>query len=557
MILVVSASVFAFPQRASGPQPWTNDELAELYRVVEILGRAGLLVETEMGLSDEGDPWFVFCRRDSGDVIAHFARIGGNFVAASIAVDATYRGANFRQIVERMVESQPLILPPPAGGSRLLLHPSVVLVAFVATALAHSDKMLAVDWLRSVDAQWDHRPGQDTHAASDKPGWFDSLQGWVRSLTQDDKALHDGPSKEAQALSLASLIAIAVTALQPIMDKMSVISQAFSDEVSGQSRHSVVAAGGHAVQASQEMPVIDSASLSSGDQVVVQPPTSDRAQAPHKLVSSDMSGDAQHPDAVTDMLHVAATPVAHGLASDDGRLVAAQPAVEQPNDSGNAFMLLQQKAVAVAAATVDPASTPVAHGEASAAMPVITIDDVSAQALKLLTIHNSSDSSSGAAPDATGPAQHQQVVDTAPAPVVVQNDPAPVTVVAANPAPAGDAEINVGQNAPVVVIDAIANFVSSGSHSVTQPINPSASLVRDLAPFFTAGRTSIEVIVFDSSSPTADVIDFAPGVVLVSDNVLSSTHLSNSNGNLILDLQGGGNITFVGVATIGLHSAIS
>ena len=125
----MSANLFTFPSRARGPQPWTNDELAELYRVVDLLGRAGLSVATDMGMSDEGDPWFVFCRVDNEEVIAHFARIDGIFVAASIAVDETFRGANFRAIVDRLVSSQPLVVPPPKPGSRLLLHPAVLLTA--------------------------------------------------------------------------------------------------------------------------------------------------------------------------------------------------------------------------------------------------------------------------------------------------------------------------------------------------------------------------------------------------------------------------------------------
>lgn len=551
MILAVSASVFDFPQRAKGPQPWTNDELAELYRVVEILGNAGLQVETEMGLSDEGDPWFVFCRRDTGDVIAHFARIGGNFVAASIAVDATYRGANFRQIVERMVESQPLILPPPTAGSRLLLHPSVILVAFVATALAHSDKMLAVDWLQSVDAKWDHRPEPDGQAAATKSAWFDQLHGWVKSLAHDEKAMHDGSSKEAQALSLASLIAIAMTALQPVMEKMSVIANVVIDEVSGQSHTASAAGNSHSVRASQEMPVIDGATLSSGEQVAVLPPTGEPAHTPHKLVVNDTSADPQHTDQAADMAHVAVAPVPHSLSSDDSRLVAPQPPVEQQADNNGAFLLQQQKAVAVA--MLDANIAPAVHNDPAAAPPPITFDKVSHQALVLLTIDN----------DAGTPTQLNQPSFTAPEAhplnaVVASTDPAP-TVVAPAPVPAvplvvGNQEINVAAVAPAAVIDAIANFVSAGNHAVTQAINPSTNLMKELSPFMTGG-TSLEVIAFDSSSPTADVIDFAPGVVLVPENVLSPTHLSNSSGNLILDLQGGGNITIVGVATIGQHSA--
>ena len=54
---------------------WTAQELAEFYRVEAALVTSGMRVESERGLSDEGDPWFIFCRSEDKEVIAHFARI--------------------------------------------------------------------------------------------------------------------------------------------------------------------------------------------------------------------------------------------------------------------------------------------------------------------------------------------------------------------------------------------------------------------------------------------------------------------------------------------------
>ena len=45
--------------------------------------QSGLSVTTDRGISDEGDPWFVFCREDNDEVIAHFARIDCEYVVAS------------------------------------------------------------------------------------------------------------------------------------------------------------------------------------------------------------------------------------------------------------------------------------------------------------------------------------------------------------------------------------------------------------------------------------------------------------------------------------------
>ncbi len=118
--------------------PWTNQELAELFRVADILKEAGLPIETDSGLSDEGDPWFVFCRTDSGDVVAHFARIDGEVVACGLPRDAVFRGRDFRAVARQLLSDQPLVLPRRHDDSTTLLHPAVIITAFVATALLYS-----------------------------------------------------------------------------------------------------------------------------------------------------------------------------------------------------------------------------------------------------------------------------------------------------------------------------------------------------------------------------------------------------------------------------------
>ena len=56
---------------------WSTQEIAEFYRVEAALVQAGASVCVDRGVSDEGDPWFVFCRAVDGEVIVHFARIAG------------------------------------------------------------------------------------------------------------------------------------------------------------------------------------------------------------------------------------------------------------------------------------------------------------------------------------------------------------------------------------------------------------------------------------------------------------------------------------------------
>lgn len=88
---------------------WSSRELAEFYRVEGALVQAGLRIETERGLSDEGDPWFAFCRPDEGEVIVHIARIGDLYVLASPSYDGIASGNDIAELVRDLVSRHPLI----------------------------------------------------------------------------------------------------------------------------------------------------------------------------------------------------------------------------------------------------------------------------------------------------------------------------------------------------------------------------------------------------------------------------------------------------------------
>ena len=103
--------VLSFLRRQPDSSDWTQQELAEFYRVESALLQGGLSVTTDRGISDEGDPWFVFCRADTEEVIAHFARIGREYVIVSNLHFGVVRGADFRLLIRRTIESHPLMLP--------------------------------------------------------------------------------------------------------------------------------------------------------------------------------------------------------------------------------------------------------------------------------------------------------------------------------------------------------------------------------------------------------------------------------------------------------------
>lgn len=127
-------NVVQFLWSKPAPRDWSNQDLADFYRVEAALVQAGLSVETDRGLSDEGEPWFVFCHADTQDVIVHCARIDGMYVVASAAFEGILRGTDFRDVVEGVLSRHPLVMPRQKEGSNVHFHPSALLVALIATA---------------------------------------------------------------------------------------------------------------------------------------------------------------------------------------------------------------------------------------------------------------------------------------------------------------------------------------------------------------------------------------------------------------------------------------
>jgi hypothetical protein len=138
----MGANVLAFLPRRD-PSRWQIDEIAECYRVIDILGSVGMSVTLEADVSDEGDPWLVFVREDSQDVIIHITRINGQVIAASAASESLFRGRSMRDVLQLILQTQPFVLPasrPLGADDRLLMHPATMLVAVVATAFLASQE---------------------------------------------------------------------------------------------------------------------------------------------------------------------------------------------------------------------------------------------------------------------------------------------------------------------------------------------------------------------------------------------------------------------------------
>ena len=130
--------------RACERGDWSQRELAEFYRVEDALTKSGVVISTDRGLTDEGEPWFVFFRQDNEEVIVHFARIGGEYVVASNFTEAVFRGRNFQTLVRELLDSHPCVLPKQhSSRSTVFLHPATLLAALVVTGYVKSSELNA------------------------------------------------------------------------------------------------------------------------------------------------------------------------------------------------------------------------------------------------------------------------------------------------------------------------------------------------------------------------------------------------------------------------------
>ncbi len=64
----------------SATSTWTSTERSMLADIRRTLLQQGLVTESEDGETDEGEPWAVLCRAKDGAMVAHIARLDGQYV---------------------------------------------------------------------------------------------------------------------------------------------------------------------------------------------------------------------------------------------------------------------------------------------------------------------------------------------------------------------------------------------------------------------------------------------------------------------------------------------
>ena len=103
----MSGSPVSLADMRARRQGWSAHELENFHRVLNTLSQAGLSVETDCGASDEGELWFAFCDADAGEVVAHFARIGGKYVVCAPFLNGSLTGKVFPDLIEHFLDRCP------------------------------------------------------------------------------------------------------------------------------------------------------------------------------------------------------------------------------------------------------------------------------------------------------------------------------------------------------------------------------------------------------------------------------------------------------------------
>ena len=151
------------------PGDWSQQELADLYRVEALLTQANMRVETDRGTTDEGEPWFVFCRPD-GEIFVHLCRIGGEYLLDSPGLDAPLRGSDFAGLIDQFVRSvaaraatgNVVQLRKARHDNVVRLHPAIMMAALIWSLYLASDHLMEA----AHAAEFDLEGGGDSSALS-------------------------------------------------------------------------------------------------------------------------------------------------------------------------------------------------------------------------------------------------------------------------------------------------------------------------------------------------------------------------------------------------------
>jgi len=136
----VNNSVFDWAP--STDQNWTNQEIAEFYRVKKFFSLYKIFIVTDTGLSDEGDPWFVYCNHQ-GEVFAHFCKIDGKYLLDSPRLAHVIIALSLRELVDKFCaeELDKNKKLDELKNNVVVLHPAIQFTSLILALYVATDPM--------------------------------------------------------------------------------------------------------------------------------------------------------------------------------------------------------------------------------------------------------------------------------------------------------------------------------------------------------------------------------------------------------------------------------
>lgn len=197
-----------YRSQISHDRGWSNQELASIYRVKHLLDAARMPTELDRGISDEGEPWCVFCN-SSGEVFIHLSRIDGLYWLDSPNLAAPLNGCSFDALVSGFTsltqEKQEKVGPQDEvdtgkklvrlrSSDTLLLHPSVMLAALVWSLYFGSEEILLFAPQNAIGED-EAAPEADAVQLLDPPTGYDSEHDTITASSivwkDDDASWHE------------------------------------------------------------------------------------------------------------------------------------------------------------------------------------------------------------------------------------------------------------------------------------------------------------------------------------------------------------------------------
>lgn len=234
------AKIVPFLFRAPRSNDWTQEEIAEFYRIEHALVQARLQVETDRGLSDEGEPWFAFCRGD-GEVLVHIARDGGGYLMHASGLQAPVRARRLVDLARSFVDQFRVgaALEQATTGSTLLIHPVAMLAMVICAIFAANEDGVSLG--ASVAPAEANNGQQQPNAPGGAVALYQSFEKVLAAAMGQAAALE--AHKDSIYLTIVCSIVAAIGVAAPI-----------PEEVAGSSvvTHAAEAVEGHDVAAAHD-----------------------------------------------------------------------------------------------------------------------------------------------------------------------------------------------------------------------------------------------------------------------------------------------------------------